>query len=148
MFKVTKQLTNVRPDKSTSPEVSTTPTSGNVKINANAASKIGVGIGDYVAIVEAEDENGKGLYLTKGHAGNKEDGKAQYGSILASSSGKEGTALQFSSENAFRSLGGTKEGDKKVYSVGDGFEHEGSIYYKLDFVRDEARQERKKKVEA
>lgn len=144
MFKVTAQLTNVRPSKSSDAEVSTTPTKGNVKLNAPAAAKIGVLIGDHVAIVEAEDENGKGLYIVKGNAGDKENKIAQVGAVLASTSGKEGSSLQFSSENAFRSLGGNTTEDKKVFSVAEGFNApDGKTYYKLDFVRSEAKVARK-----
>lgn len=149
MFKVTAQLTNVRPSKSSEPEVSTTPTKGTIKLNAPAASKIGVTVGDYAAIVEAEDANGKGLYIVKGHEGNKEEKISQVGAALASTSGNAGGSLHFSSENAFRTLGGTKEGVKKVYSVGEAVTPgDGNTYFKLDYVRDEARQERKEKANA
>lgn len=147
-FKVTKQLTNTRPEKSTSPEVSTTPTKGNLKLNTAGAEKLGLSMGDYAMIVEAEDENGKGFYIVKGHKGDKENGIAQAGAVLASTSGKEGSSLQFSSENAYRSLGGSESGEKQVYSIGEAVVSEGVSYFKLDFARAEARQVRKPKATA
>lgn len=142
MFKVKSQLTNIRPSKSESPELSTTPTKGNIKLNAPGATKMGLTNGDYVSIVKAEDENGESLYAVKGNAGD--DKNPQFGSILSSTSGKTGGSLQMSSENAFRELGGNST-TRKVYSIGEAIESEGKSYYKLNFVREETKAERKAK---
>lgn len=145
MFKVIGTVSNVRPSKSENAELSTTPTNGNIKINAPGAEAMGVTVGDYVVIVKGQDENGVALYAAKGNAGS-EKGETpvvrQVGSIL---SGKG--SLLFSSENAFRELDGNKE-DKKVYSIGEAmtaeFEGVERSFYKLDLVRTEAKAVRTK----
>lgn len=141
-FKVLGTLTNVRSPKTENPELSTTPTKGNIKLNNPASNKIKVNKGDYIAIAPV-DTGGEApeLYIFKGNASDKEKNINQIGAILA---GKSGGALQFSSENAFRQLGGNKD-NKKVYSIGEGQEHDGVTYYKLDFLRDETKLEKGKK---
>ena len=139
MFKVIGSLSNVRPAKSEIAELSTTPTKGNIKLNAPAAEKMKVTIGDYVAIVKAEDENGVSLYVVKGNASDESKGVKQVGSIL---SGKSGGSLLLSSENAFRELGGNGN-DKQVYNLEDAVEADGASYFKLSFARTEAKMERK-----
>jgi hypothetical protein len=149
-FKVIATVSNVRPSKSENAELSTTPTSGNIKLNAPGAEKMGLAAGDYVSIVKGQDENGIALYAVKGNAGS-EKGETpvvrQVGSIL---SGKG--SLLFSSENAFRELEGNKD-EKKVYEIGEAvtseFEGTERQFFKLNFVRSEAKAARtSKEVEA
>lgn len=134
-FKVVSQLSNTRPAKSDSPELSTTPTAGNIKINAPAAEKMRVGAGDYLTIVKAETEEGLSLFVTKGNPSSKNEATGeevkQSGSILSGTG-----SLLFSSENAFRELGGN-DATKKVYTIGDAVEDEGKQYFPLTFARDE-----------
>lgn len=137
------QLTNVRPSKSENPEVSTTPTNGNVKLNAPAAAKLGVGVGDFIVIGTAAE----GIFIYKGSEGNKEQGTPNVGAKLASTNGKNGGSLQFSSENAFRALEGNKD-VKKVYSIEDAIEEEGVSYFKLNYVRDDAKMAKKAQGES
>lgn len=138
------QLTNVRPSKSENPEVSTTPTNGNVKLNAPAAAKIGVGVGDFIVIGTSEE----GTFIYKGSEGSKDAGTPNVGAKLASTNGKNGGSLQFSSENAFRALGGNKD-VKKVYSIADeAIVEDGVSYYKLEYVRDDAKMAKGSKSES
>lgn len=136
-----KQLTNVRPSKTESPEVSTTPTNGNIKLNAPAATKLGVNVGDYAVIAT---DNGK-VYIAKGSEGNKENNTPNVGAKLASTNGKNGGSLQFSSENAFREMGGNKD-NKRVFAMGDPVDenggtpsegYTGTLYYELTFTHNE-----------
>lgn len=143
MFKVTEQLTNVRPSKTEEPELTTTPTSGNIKVNAPGATKLGVSNGDHLAVVKANDGNGEAFYAVKGHAATETE--SQLGSVLSSPTGKMGGSLQMSSENAYRELGGNKE-NRKVYSIGEGVEDGGKTYFRLNFVREEAKAPRTEKT--
>jgi hypothetical protein len=144
MFQVVEQLSNVRPAKSENPELTTTPNKGNMRLNSVAAVKVGVTNDDYVGILKGRDENGEGLFIFKGTAGS-EDTK-QVGSRLASATGRNGGSLLFSSENAYRNLGGNSE-NNKVYEIGDSIEHGGVTYFRLNFVREEAKLARTKKGE-
>jgi hypothetical protein len=147
MFKVIAQVSNVRPTKNEEPELATTPTNGNMRLNGPGAKKVGVAEGDYVAIVEAADEDGTGLYITKGNKGSAKGETPvvrQSGSVL---SGKSGSTLLFSSENAFRTLGGNGE-KKQIYSIGDARVEGDQSYFKLTFSRDEEKVTRDKKATA
>ena len=130
MFKV---LTNVRAPKSTIAEVETTPTSGNVKINSIACSLLDLGAKDYAGIAE---NDGK-LYVFKGKQG--------VGSKVASASGKTSGSMQFSSENAYRQLGGNVE-KKRIFTVSDEAVTDGGVsYFELTHSRDEDKVARKPK---
>lgn len=150
MFKIKGQLTNVRPSKTESPELSTSPSKGMINLNGPAAKLIGVTIKDYVTIIDAQDDDNQDkLYLTTGSAGN--DGangqpkKEQVGAILSSPTGRSGGGLHFGSENAWRNLAGNLT-SKKVYAINaTPVEHEGKKYYELAYVRDEAKMNRKPK---
>ncbi|RTK92539.1 MAG: hypothetical protein EKK61_03835 [Rickettsiales bacterium] len=142
MFQVVEQLSNVRPPKSENPELTTTPNKGNMRLNSVAAAKIGVTNDSYVAILKARDENGEGLFIFKGNEGSED--KPQIGSRLASSTGHNGGSLLFSSENSYRNLGGNSQVNK-VYEIGDSIEHDGVTYFRLNFVREEAKLARKSK---
>lgn len=146
MFKVIGSVSNVRPAKSENPELSTTPTSGNIKLNAPAAEKMGVTITDHVAIVKAGADGEVALYAVKGNAASAkgvEPVEKQIGSVL---SGKSGGSLLFSSENAFKELEGNKE-DKVVYEIGDSeeaeFEGRTRTFFKLNKIRTEPKAVRK-----
>lgn len=144
MFKIKSQLTNVRPTKNESPELTTTPTPGNLKINAPAAKLLNVGVGEYLTIITAETENGLGSFLTKGNKGN--DDVKQVGSILSSTSENGGGNLQFGSTNAWNELNGNKN-VKKVYSISSTpIEFDGVNYFEITFNRDEEKAERKTKA--
>lgn len=141
MFKVTSQLSNVRSPKSTEPIVETTPTNGNLKLNAPACEKIGVTNKEYIAIVKGKinEDAEEAIYIVKGH----KDGEKQFGSRLASPGDKDGGTLQFSSENAYKALGGCKE-EKKQYTVTDGVESsDGNVYFELVFKGSIEKVERK-----
>ena len=112
MFKITAQLTNARPTKDETPMVSTTPTTGNMKLSESAASVIGVSTGDYLAVVTAETEEGDAFFVFAGQAGG--EGEANVGSKLGNSNGKVGGSLEFSSANTWKQLGGNTTGDLKV----------------------------------
>jgi hypothetical protein len=145
MFQVIGSKTNVRSPKSTVAEVETTPTPGNIKLNSLACSAIGVTLGDYLAVVEANDGEANANYLVKGSAGS-EDGKTpQIGAKLNSTSGRAGGSLQFSSENAYKELGGNKV-TKKSYTLGEGFlAPDGKTYFKLIFSHEGEKMSRKAK---
>ncbi len=145
VFKIIGAVSNVRPSKSEVAELSTTPTSGNIKLNAPASEKMGVTIKDFVAIVKGEDENGVALYAVKGNAGSEKGATPvvrQCGSVL---SGKSGGSLLFSSENAFRELEGNDK-EKKIYEIGEPveaeFEGANRKFFKLNLVRTEPKAER------
>lgn len=148
MFKVTSQLTNVRPSKTENPELATATSDGMVKINAPGAKLMGLTVKDYVTVVEAEKENGEaGLFLVKGNASNPAEKVAQVGSILSSSSGTQGGTLQFGSGNAWKSLGGNKE-HRRVFDISSTpIESEGKNYFEINFVRTEEKLARAKKGE-
>lgn len=145
-FKVIGQLTNVRPPKDESPLLVTTPSKGIIKITAAAAAIMGVSLGDHVTIINAETDNGVGFFLRQ--IPTVAEGESQNGSKLsASTSGVAGGTLQFSSENAWRQLGGNKE-NRKVYSVSaTPVEDEGVKYFPISYERDEAKQVRESKGE-
>lgn len=145
MFKVLATVSNVRPSKSEEPELCTTPTGGNMRINGPGAIKLGVAKGDFLAIVKGEDENGVALFAVKGNAPSEKGVQPvvrQVGSILAGKSG-----LGFSSENAYRELEGSKE-ESKIYLIGDAVESEydGEVrkFFRLTFKASEPRTPRKK----
>lgn len=143
MFKVTRTLTNVKPAKSTKPEIETAPTPGHFRINPLAYAKMGVTIGDYIAVVEAKEEiEGEVVlsqYVTVGHGG---DGDGNFGSKVSSTNGKDSGSFGFSSQNAWNSLNGNTD-EKQVYVLADGIEdEEGNVFFRLVFDRTEPKIER------
>lgn len=151
MFKVKSQLTNVRPSKSEVPELTTSPSDGQLKINAPAAKLLGVTIKDYLTVVDAEDESGAAYFLSVGQKGN--DGKDgspkqnQIGGILSSTTGAAGGSLAFGSQNAWNALKGNED-IKKIYTISETpVEFEGKQYYKLTFSNDEPKTIRKPRAE-
>ena len=152
-FTVKQGLANVRPAKTEVAEVSTTPTSGNFKINAPGALAIGVKTGDFLNVVIGDLNEGAGdeLFISKGVAGMKEDGKvitATVGAKLASSNGKLGGALQASSANIYVAMkGNTTENVVYTIDVDSPVDLDGTVYYRLAHSRVEAKQaKRVKKV--
>lgn len=142
MFKV---LTNVRPSKTETPELSTTPTAGTMKLNSPAASHIKGNVGDYVTVIEDENPNSEfhGQWLMKCAVAVGDE--AQVGSKLASTNKQNGGSLQFSSSNAYQALKGN-DNTRVVYTIGDAVEHaEAGTIYKLTFSREETKTEKKKK---
>jgi hypothetical protein len=142
-----KQLTNVRPQGDSKPEVVTTPTSGTIKLNSAGAAHAKVGNGDYVSVIQDDDKDSEwnGIYLVKGHEGDEKE--PQFGSKLSTASGKNTAgALSFSSENAYNALEGNAD-KRMVYSIGEPKTHPDfkTPLYKLTFVRDEAKLKRKPK---
>lgn len=163
MFQVKARTTNTRPVDDQSPEVSTTPTPGNFKINAVGALAIGVKNEDYLDVVVGEEDGVEAIYIAKGKAPvREEDGTKEVkdeetggvkvvtkyktienaiGAKLASANGQMSGTLQASSANTFNALKGNKEANM-IYSIdtenpqvsGD------TTYYKLTFVRQEAKQ--------
>lgn len=150
-FKVLQRLTNVRSPKDETPMLITTPSKGIIKINSSAALRLGVAVEDYVTIVAAETEKGKGFYLTKGVApveANEEKGieaVEQIGSKLSpSTAGVMGGTLQFSSENAWRELNGNNE-NRNYFNIAETpVTDDGQDYFELTFDRTEPKQVREK----
>lgn len=141
-----KQLTNVRPEGNTKPELLTTPTSGNIKINSAGASHCKVNVGDYVSILFEDDKDSEwyGLYFVKGNTGDEKN--APFGAKLSSAGKKNAGSMGFSSENAYQSLeGNTKE--RIVYSIGEGKSHPdfATPLFPLTKVRTEPKTVREKK---
>lgn len=137
-FKVKANLSNIRPSKSETPELSTSPTSGSLKLNTPAARELGVMPGDYLNVVEATLNGEDRVFIHKGKKG--------LGSKLAST-GEAGGVLNFSSANAYQALKGASD-KKVVYTIDTENVQEsedGTKYFMLTFARDEAKTERKKK---
>ena len=108
MFVAKKSLANVRPQTNDEGTLSTTPTKGNLKISAKGADICNLSDGDYIDVVQGEnDENGNPTFaVTKGS--KTESG--QHGQKLAASLDREeGVALGFSSANIWATLGGSRE---------------------------------------
>lgn len=164
MFQVKARTTNTRPVDDQSPEVSTTPTPGNFKINAVGALAIGVKNEDYLDVVVGEEEGVEAIYIAKGKAPvREEDGTEEktdkdgnvkvvtkyktvenaIGAKLASANGQMSGTLQASSANTFNALKGNKEANM-IYSIDTENPQTdsatGTVYYKLTFVRQEAKQ--------
>lgn len=151
MFTLKARTTNVRPSKTEVAEVSTTPTHGNFKINAPASLVLGVKTGDYLDVVIGNDD---ALYVAKGVAPVKDEAgktiEAAIGAKLASTNGKMSGTLGASSANTYESLKGSKEANM-IYTmdVENPKEFEGTLYYRLEFSREEAKQLKvRKAVEA
>ncbi len=149
-----KQLTNVQAPKTDKPELGTTPTPGTMKLNDPACAAIKVGNGDFLSVLEDDDTNSEwnGLWLTKGNESTKDaEGKvltAQFGSKVASITGKNGGSMQFSSEMAYRALKGNKT-TREVYSIETTpMTHPDFQFplYKLTWIRSEAKTEKKAKA--
>lgn len=139
-----KQLTNVQAPKSENPELTTTPTDGTIKLNSPACESVKVANGDYVSVLEDQDTNSEfyGLWLTKGN--EKTETQPQFGSKLASATGKNAGSMQFSSGLAYRALKGN-ENTRVVYSIGEPVAHPDvtSPIYKLTFLREDPKSEKK-----
>lgn len=142
-FKILGRLTNVKAPKDENPILTTTPSKGIVKINAPAAKLMGYGVGQYVTIIVAETEKGKGMYVTQGAEGTENTN--QIGSKLSpSTSGTAGGTLQFSSENAWKELGGNTS-KRLIFNIGSTpVENDGQKYWELSFDREEDKQVREK----
>ena len=152
MFQITGQLTNQRPPKSEVPELTVTSTHGIIKINAPAASLIGVADGDCLAAVparvtNAQGEQEDGIYVCKG--ADKTETAAQFGAKLATSGDKLGGSLTMASSNTWGSLKGDAK-KRKVYTVSPGESQDVNgvaiTFYKLVFDREEEKSPRKAKA--
>ena len=149
-FTIEKRTTNVRPSKTEAPEVSTTPTAGNFKINQPGADVLGVKHGDYIDVVEGSVEGVKALYVAKGKAPIKDEAgktiETAVGAKLASANGKLAGTLQASSANTYTALNGNKE-ENLVYSIDvenpQVDDESGVTYYALTLVRREPKQVKK-----
>lgn len=138
MFEIKKQLTNSRPPKATGKTLSTSPTPGTLKLSEAAAEAMEVKKGDYVGVVQGADDI---YYLYKGAAGV--DGKANDGSKVATANDKVSGTMSFSSANAYQALGGN-EHSVETFTLEEGVEHEGKVYFALTHTASVAKQERKK----
>lgn len=139
MFEIKKQLTNARPPKTTEKTLTTSPTNGTLKLSEEGAIHMGVKKGDYIGVVQGEDEV---FYLYKGAAGH--DGESNDGAKLATANEKTSGTMNFSSANAYQSLGGTKDAIQ-VYTIGESVEHSGKNYFPLVFKQTNDKQVRVKK---
>lgn len=157
VFTVTRQLTNVRPSSDETPQLLTTPTPGNLRINQPASESLGVNNGDFLLVIEADNADGKGKrpWVAKGTAPvTKPDEKdpskkitvdAAVGAKLATSTGKTGGNLTCSSMNAYEFLGGNTK-SVRIFDVDstDKVTHEGFTFFALNFKEEEAKTEKKK----
>ena len=110
MFNFTTVLTNVKPPKSTTPELELTPTKGNFRINPAALRLMGLNIEDRVTIIGGEDaESGEAVF---GIALVPETMEG-VGAKLGSQTGKAGGSLQFSSANVYQEMKGDES--KRTY---------------------------------
>lgn len=154
-FTVKQGLANVRPAKTETPEVSTTPTNGNFKVNSPGAIAIGVKSGDYLNVVLGDLGEGAGneLFICKGKSAVKttgEDGKEKIvepavGAKLASANGKMGGTLQASSSNIYNAMKGNPDGNV-IYTID--VENPQVLgedtYYRLQYARTEPKQVKEK----
>ena len=139
MFQIKKQLTNSRPPKSTEKTLTTSPTPGTIKMSEEAGISMNVRKGDYVGIIQGTDEV---FYLYKGSEGK--DGSSNDGAKVATANEKSSGTMQFSSANAYQSLGGNAN-STEVFTIGEAKEHEGKDYFPLTFKESIAKQPRSKK---
>lgn len=148
-FTVTRQLTNVRPSKEETPQLVTTPTPGNLRINQPAAAKVGVNNADYLFVIEADNGDGKGKrpWVAKGLAPVEETDpkdpskkitkETAVGAKLATSTGKTGGNLTCSSMNAYEFLGGNKSKIRVFDITDEKVTHEGYDFFALEFNSEE-----------
>lgn len=151
-FVVKQGLANVRPAKTEVPEVATTPTNGNFKINAPGALAIGVKTGDYMNVVIGDLGDGAGdqLFISKGTAAVKDENEkvltSAVGAKLASPNKKMAGTLQASSANIYAAMKGSPDGNV-VYTI----DHEnpqtaGDVtYFRLVYARTEPKMVKKAK---
>lgn len=139
-FKIKASLSNLRPAKTETPELSTAPTHGQIKLNQPASRALGMRSGDYLNFVEAEVGGETAYFIAKGRKG--------LGSKLASvGEGGSGT-LSFGSASVWVNLKG-ETASKKVYTIdveNAQEDEENTKYYRLTFSRSEAKSERKAKA--
>lgn len=145
MFKVTKTLTNVKPAKSSEPEIETAPTPGHFRINPNAYAMMGIQPGDYIAIVEAKTEvDGEEVvspFAVKGEGGEETD--SNFGAKVGAINDKGTGSYSFSSQNSWNALNGNTD-EKQVYRIAEPVtDEEGTEYFRLVFDRTEPKIERK-----
>lgn len=145
MFKVTGNLTGVRISGATQPEVITTSTMGNIRINPLASRALGIKAKDFVGIIELTDEDGNkvpALFIGKEGQG----GVAK----VAPSNGKVSSTLQFSSASAWVALKGN-DSKLKAYKLGDAVETGDEAYPKawpLTFIEERDKVVRESKASA
>lgn len=163
MFKPGQNLTNVRPPKSETPEITVTPTPGSIKINQPATIALGLRIDDYVGVNIGEEidqdgnETGRKVYavfkgvapvISKDDTTGKEVVVTQAnGAKLSVASAKASSGnLQFSSANVWQQLGGNQE-KRKVYGINleNSVEESGITYYEMFLLREEDKMERNTK---
>lgn len=139
-FIVKASLSNIRTPKTTTPELVTAPTHGQVKLNQPASRALGMRAGDYLNFVEGEVNGQTAFFITKGSKG--------VGSKLASVGENGSGTLSFGSASVWENLQGSTS-EKKVYTVdveNPQEDEQGNKYYGLTFARTEAKSERKAKA--
>lgn len=106
-LRIGKPLTNVRAEKTSTPQVIVRCTEGQISLTSSAAEALGFEEGDYLFIFRPEVDGP--VYFTKGNPDNDEykGGKLR---------GKAGKPLTMSSNNAWLNMGGSKE-QHTVYSI-------------------------------
>lgn len=130
-----QSFTNVRPTKDLGCQIITAPTKGQIKLTPEAATLLGVGVGDYVQV---GGNNGE-IYAVKG---SKELG----GGKVAASNKTGAGILTFSSAMSWEQLDGHE--DYNVHYDIDSenpIEHEGRTYFKVTLVEKVEKQKRKAK---
>lgn len=150
MFKVVESLTNVKPPKSTTPELETAPTPGQFRLNPAGATLLGVIAGDYLAIVRAKEEIAgeevTSTFLTVGYEGGENEGN--FGSKLGAVSSTGSGTLNLSASNAWATLEGNTD-NKRVYNINPEAIVDGDAkYFRIEFSHSIDKQERKASAEA
>lgn len=149
MFQPKNPLTNVRPKEDVAQFI-VTPTVGVMKLTPKAAGLMGIVAEDYISVLPAEvtidGEVVERLFAFKGRKGDKENGLNQVGSKCDLNGGN----IQFSSSNAWKSLGGDTESNTKykLHGAEEGDvapnEFEGTTYYMLELIGKTAKIEKTK----
>jgi hypothetical protein len=145
MFKLGRTLTNVKPPKSTEPQIETTPTPGNFRINSYGYEKMGLQLGDYIAITTAtdEDEDGNPVSILLAYQGAQGDDESNnVGSKLGATNSSNAGSYSFSSRNSWNEMGGNED-EKVMFNILDGVELDGVTYFQLVEAGREDKVERK-----
>lgn len=130
MFKVTGAVTGVRAPKTDKAELCTTTSVGGMRLNYNAALKLGVVDGDYISIATGKNESGEDVFAIF-----KSEKNAANVSKLASNTGDGGSgSLTFGSTNAYNQLGGNSKELVTYELAGEGEvgeEGDNNVYFAL-----------------
>jgi len=110
-MKILSRLTNKKPVKNQGFNLTVSTTKGNIKISSKASSAMGLSEGDYLDIIEAENEAGEKMVFIGRGSFDTETGE-KIGSKLAT----VGSSLQCSAALAYQSLEGNDE-ENRIYTI-------------------------------